>query len=127
MFYFAVSCYVIYPIDSAQYVNHRAIDQTLFHICHTRYLAFLASKSYLADFNFWFFYVMCFLLTVTFSWATVWKFELLAIYGEWEECNTHLSLKALVALGCFLLMIIHRQWAEKIVSLLHGRYGSELY
>ena len=28
VFYFAVSCYVIYPINSAQYVYHRAIGQT---------------------------------------------------------------------------------------------------
>ena len=70
---------------------------------------------------------MCFLVSVTFSWTTLCKFEFLVIYGEWAECNTHLSLKALVALGCFLLMIIHGQWAEKIVSLLYRRYGSELY
>ena len=128
VFYFAVSCYVIYPLRLHNMSTIELLIRLLFHICHTRYLAFLACKSHLADFKFLINMInMYFHATVTCSWATLWKCEFLAIDGEWAECNTHLSLKALVALGCFLLMIIHGQWAERIASLLHRRYDSELY
>ena len=47
----------------------------------------------------------------------------------WEctECNIHLPLKALIAWGCFLLVIIKGQHTEKIVCLFHKRYGLKLY
>ena len=47
--------------------------------------------------------------------------------GQWAECNTHLSLEALLTWGCFLLAITQGQCTEKIFSLFRKRYGSELY
>ena len=51
VFYFAVSCYVIYPLILHNMYIIELLTEFLFHIFHTRYLAFLTRKSYLDDFK----------------------------------------------------------------------------